>query len=75
VVIGHLVAFGQNLTYLVNKAAVPQELQHQGESQVIEFFGPGKLRLQSRNPGSLLSWLAASILEQASDGKERHLHL
>jgi uncharacterized protein (TIGR00266 family) len=49
---GHLVAFGDGVTYTTRKVArgLVQTLKS-GEGLVFEFTGPGRLWTQSRNPG------------------------
>ncbi|MEV3858979.1 TIGR00266 family protein [Streptomyces sp. NPDC050095] len=59
---GHLVAFGDGLSYTTRKVTrgLMQTLKS-GEGLVFEFTGPGVLWTQSRNPGALITWLTAKL--------------
>ncbi|MFF2811262.1 TIGR00266 family protein [Streptomyces sp. NPDC058000] len=59
---GHLVAFGDGVSYTTRKVArgLMQTLKS-GEGLVFEFTGPGRLWTQSRNPNELVTWLTAKL--------------
>ena len=58
---GHLVAFEGDLTYKIRKAGGWKSTMLSGEGLVLEFTGTGKLWLQTRNIGSLISWITPQL--------------
>ena len=54
---GHIVAFGQGLTYTVRRLGGWKSFFLGGEGLVCEFSGSGKVWVQSRNVTSLSGWL------------------
>lgn len=59
---GHLVAFDPSVEYITRKATkgIMQTLKS-GEGFVMEFTGPGRVLVQSRNIPSLINWLTAEL--------------
>ena len=67
---GHVVAYSLDVKFQMRKAA-PGMMQSMksGEGWVFDFFGPGRVLLQSRNPDAFASWVAsASPKEQPREG-------
>lgn len=59
---GHLVAWEESMQYNVEKASSGwMSSITSGECLVCKFVGPGKVYMQSRNPGSFGSWVAGLI--------------
>jgi uncharacterized protein (TIGR00266 family) len=58
---GHLVAFEGDLEYKIKKAGGWKSTLLSGEGLVLEFTGTGKLWLQTRNIGSLISWITPQL--------------
>lgn len=54
---GHIVAFEESLTFDVKKVGGWKSTILSGEGLVCEFNGKGKLWMQTRNVGGLVSWL------------------
>lgn len=55
---GHVVAWEESMNYEVKKAASGwMNSLTSGECLVCKFTGPGKVYMQSRNPGSFVNWL------------------
>lgn len=54
---GHIVAFEETLTFKVKKVGGWKSTLLSGEGLVCEFNGQGKLWIQTRNVGALVSWL------------------
>lgn len=59
---GHVVAFGDDLSYSTRTVSrgMVQTLKS-GEGFVFDFTGPGPLWIQSRNPTEFLGWLTAKL--------------
>lgn len=55
---GHIVAFEGNLDFKVKSVGGFKSLLFSGEGLVCEFSGTGTVYIQSRNLGSLVSWLS-----------------
>ncbi len=58
---GHLVAFEGDLQYKIRKAGGWKSTLLSGEGLVLEFTGTGTLWLQTRNVGSLISWITPQL--------------
>lgn len=58
---GHLVAYEGNLTYKLRRAGGWKSTLLSGEGMVLEFSGKGRLWLQTRNLGSLVSWVTPHL--------------
>jgi len=58
---GHLVAWEGELEYSIRKAGGWKATLLSGEGLVIEFEGKGTLWLQTRNLGSLISWVTPQL--------------
>jgi uncharacterized protein (TIGR00266 family) len=54
---GHIVAFDDTLDYRIKGAGGLKATLMSGEGIVCEFNGNGKLFIQSRNLGSMISWI------------------
>lgn len=55
---GHLVAWEEDMNYAVEKAASGlMSSLTSGEGLVCKFMGPGRVIMQSRNPGSFGNWI------------------
>ena len=62
----HLVAFDERMTYQIRKAATGWISSFtSGEGLVMEFTGPGRLWIQTRNPRANAEWIS-SFLPKAS---------
>lgn len=59
---GHLVAWQDNMDYEVTKSSkgLMSSLKS-GEGLVCRFHGPGRVLLQTRNPGSFGAWIASLL--------------
>ena len=53
----HIVAFTEGLDFKINKIGGMKSLFFSGEGLVCDFYGEGTLWVQTRNPGSLASFL------------------
>lgn len=65
---GHVVAFGQGLTYDVRRVGGWKSTILSGEGLVCEFRGTGDLYLQSRSTQAFLSWLIPRIPGRTGGG-------
>lgn len=65
---GHVVAFGQGLTYDVRRVGGWKSTLLSGEGLVCEFRGTGDLYLQSRSTQAFLSWLIPRIPGRTGGG-------
>lgn len=65
---GHMVAFEEGMGYKVGKVGNWKSTLLSGEGLVATFTGPGKLWMQSRSPGDLVSWLAPQLPTSSGDG-------
>lgn len=54
---GHVVAFEESLNFKVKKVGGWKSTLLSGEGLVVEFSGKGKLYIQTRNVGAMVSWL------------------
>ena len=54
---GHIVAFEESLSFNVKKVGGWKSTLLSGEGLVCEFNGKGKLWIQTRNVGAMVSWL------------------
>jgi uncharacterized protein (TIGR00266 family) len=68
---GHVVAFGQGLTYDVRRVGGWKSTILSGEGLVCEFRGTGDLYLQSRSTQAFLSWLIPRIPGRTGGGGGR----
>ncbi len=67
---GHVVAYALDVRFQMRKAA-PGMIQSMksGEGWVFDFYGPGRVLLQSRNPDAFASWVAqTNPSEQPREG-------
>jgi uncharacterized protein (TIGR00266 family) len=57
---GHVVAYALDLRFQMRRAVQGRSIQSMksGEGWVFDFFGPGRVLLQSRNPDAFASWVA-----------------
>lgn len=57
---GHVVAYALDIRFQMRRAAQGRSIQSlkSGEGWVFDFFGPGRVLLQSRNPDAFASWVA-----------------
>lgn len=60
---GHMVAFDENVTFDLRRAAGGKTIQtlKSGEGFVFDFQGPGEVMVQSRNPDALVQWLTTAL--------------
>jgi len=58
---GHLVAWQGELEWSIRKAGGWKATMLSGEGLVLEFEGKGTLWLQTRNLGSLVSWIRPQL--------------
>lgn len=58
---GHMVAFDETVKYEVGRAGGWKTTIVGGEGLVCKLTGPGRFYLQTRNPDSLISWLAPKL--------------
>jgi uncharacterized protein (TIGR00266 family) len=68
---GHVVAYDLGVRYQWRRAAQGRSIQSMksGEGWVFDFYGPGRVLLQSRNPEAFAQWVAAtSPGEQPREG-------
>ncbi|HEU5267983.1 MAG TPA: TIGR00266 family protein [Jatrophihabitans sp.] len=56
---GHVVAYALDLRFQMRRAVHGRSIQSMksGEGWVFDFFGPGRVLLQSRNPDAFASWV------------------
>ena len=57
---GHVVAYALDLRFQMRRAVQGRSIQSMksGEGWVFDFFGPGRVLLQSRNPDAFASWVS-----------------
>jgi uncharacterized protein (TIGR00266 family) len=68
---GHVVAYELNIRFQMRRAAQGRSIQSMksGEGWVFDFWGPGRVLLQSRNPDAFQQWVAAAVpSEQPREG-------
>jgi uncharacterized protein (TIGR00266 family) len=68
---GHVVAYDLAVRFQMRRAAQGRTIQSMksGEGWVFDFFGPGRVLLQSRNPEAFTQWVAeVSPSEQPREG-------
>jgi uncharacterized protein (TIGR00266 family) len=68
---GHVVAYDLGVRFQMRRAAQGRSIQSMksGEGWVFDFYGPGRVLLQSRNPEAFAQWVAAtSPGEQPREG-------
>ncbi|MGV9820550.1 TIGR00266 family protein [Nocardia xishanensis] len=55
---GHVVAYDLAMSFTIRRAVSGRSIQSlkSGEGFVFDFVGPGRVLLQTRNPGAFLSW-------------------
>jgi uncharacterized protein (TIGR00266 family) len=58
---GHIVAFDEAVQYSVRRVGGLKSTLFSGEGLVVEFTGPGRVWIQTRNPGAFISWLAPQL--------------
>lgn len=58
---GHIVAFDESAQYKVTRVGGLKSTLLSGEGLVCEFTGPGRVLIQSRNAGALISWVATRL--------------
>ena len=58
---GHVVAFDDTVQYSVRKAGSWKSTILGGEGLVTDFTGPGRVLMQTRSSGDLISWLTARL--------------
>jgi uncharacterized protein (TIGR00266 family) len=58
---GHLVAYQGKLEYKIRRAGGWKSTLLSGEGLVLEFTGKGRIWLQTRNMGSLISWITPQL--------------
>lgn len=58
---GHVVAYDLSVRFTIRRAVSGRSLQSlkSGEGLVFDFTGPGRVLLQTRNPGAFASWAAS----------------
>ncbi|BAW06915.1 TIGR00266 family protein [Nocardia seriolae] len=59
---GHVVAYDLAMNFTIRRAVSGRSLQalKSGEGLVFDFTGPGRVLLQTRNPGAFASWVGSS---------------
>lgn len=59
---GHVVAYDLAMNFTIRRAVSGRSLQSlkSGEGLVFDFTGPGRVLLQTRNPGAFASWVGSS---------------
>ncbi|MEC3956124.1 TIGR00266 family protein [Nocardia sp. CDC153] len=59
---GHVVAYDLAMNFLIRRAVSGRSLQSlkSGEGLVFDFTGPGRVLLQTRNPGAFAAWAGSS---------------
>ncbi len=63
---GHVVAFEDTVQYSVRKAGSWKSTLLGGEGLVTDFTGPGRVWLQTRSSGDLISWIQSKLPPQRS---------
>jgi uncharacterized protein (TIGR00266 family) len=63
---GHVVAFEDTVQYSVRKAGSWKSTLLGGEGLVTDFSGPGRVWLQTRSSGDLISWIQSKLPPQRS---------
>jgi uncharacterized protein (TIGR00266 family) len=63
---GHVVAFEDTVQYSVRKAGSWKSTILGGEGLVTDFSGPGRVWLQTRSSGDLISWIQSKLPPQRS---------
>jgi uncharacterized protein (TIGR00266 family) len=63
---GHVVAFDDTVQYSVRKAGSWKSTILGGEGLVTDFTGPGRVWLQTRSSGDLISWIVSKLPPQRS---------
>jgi uncharacterized protein (TIGR00266 family) len=59
---GHVVAFDPSVSYTTRKASTGlMNTLKSGEGLVMEFTGPGRVWVQTRNPGEFIAWLTTVL--------------
>jgi uncharacterized protein (AIM24 family) len=59
---GHVVAFDPSVSYTTRKASTGlMNTLKSGEGLVMEFTGPGRGWVQTRNPGEFIAWLTTVL--------------
>jgi uncharacterized protein (TIGR00266 family) len=63
---GHVVAYELNVRFKMRRAVQGRSIQSMksGEGWVFDFFGPGRVLLQSRNPEAFAHWVAEAAPNQ-----------
>jgi uncharacterized protein (TIGR00266 family) len=61
---GHIVAFGEGMSYEVSKVGGWKSTLLSGEGLVATFTGPGTLWLQTRSPADFIGWLKPQLPTQ-----------
>jgi uncharacterized protein (TIGR00266 family) len=62
---GHVVAYSLDVRFQMRKAAAGMmQSMKSGEGWVFDFFGPGRVLLQSRNPEAFTRWVAEAMPNQ-----------
>ncbi|CAM2761314.1 TIGR00266 family protein [Skermania piniformis] len=59
---GHVVAYDLAMTFRMRRAVAGRSIQSlkSGEGLVFDFTGPGRVLLQTRNPGAFAAWAGSS---------------
>ncbi|GAB2536873.1 TIGR00266 family protein [Nocardia heshunensis] len=59
---GHVVAYDLAMNFTIRRAVSGRSLQSlkSGEGLVFDFIGPGRVLLQTRNPGAFAAWAGSS---------------
>ena len=67
---GHVVAYDLGIQFRLRRAVEGKTLSSltSGEGLVFDFFGPGRLLLQSRNPSALTAWIQHNAPSQNPSG-------
>ncbi|MBF6125969.1 TIGR00266 family protein [Nocardia brasiliensis] len=58
---GHVVAYDLSMNFTIRRAVVGRSIQSMksGEGFVFDFVGPGRVLLQTRNPGAFAAWASS----------------
>lgn len=58
---GHVVAYDLSMNFTIRRAVVGRSIQSlkSGEGFVFDFVGPGRVLLQTRNPGAFAAWASS----------------
>jgi uncharacterized protein (TIGR00266 family) len=64
---GHVVAYDLSMNFKMRRAAEGRSIQSMksGEGWVFDFFGPGRVLLQSRNPEAFAEWVGRLVPGQS----------